>query len=365
MSVRQILACILLLFVGLGHAAKYDASKGRVDSESAQHLLHNISSDISLPFTSETKRLIDTYTYSYRPGAKRIMERGQVYFPSFDYKLEKFGLPKVLKNISIVESNLDVWSVSSKGAVGVWQLMPHTARAHGLKIDVYVDERFDPILSSEVAFAYLSDLYQYFQDWNLALTAYNCGPLKLRKAIREVNSYDLSLIRKVLPLESSRYISRFAAASYLTNYFNVHNIQPDKSYAGPELGSIKIFDYITYGEIANITGLTTDQIAQFNPAIFYNYLPASASGYHLNLPVQELSILIETKGWSYTDIHDVHYLLPSLEKVIPFVNPEFKLFKPFSQGEKNEGEKDSSESMSEVDALAVLRKRYRGKILIT
>jgi membrane-bound lytic murein transglycosylase D len=317
----RIIAFILfVLFSVYSYADTFDASKSAYKKESIQKRLNNMSQDIHLPFTAETRRIIRTYTHTYRSGAQRILERGELYFPAFDYKLEQMGLPKVLKNLSIVESNLDPWSFSTAGAAGVWQLMPHTARSHGLIIDGYVDERLDPLKSGDVAFTYLRDLYEYFGDWNLALTAYNCGPMTLRRIIKECNSYDYKVIKDRLPRESARFISRLAAASYLTRYSDDHSLYAKSNYTSALTG-IEIHNYISYSEISKLTGLTKSQITSYNPAVMHDFIPTSSKGYRLYLPMDHLLTLLHTKNWSYDNIVDLHYHLPELEKRIVFHNP--------------------------------------------
>ena len=354
----RIALAISLLFLAYNlFGTTFDARTNRLDAKSAKLRLESISSEVNLPYTYETNRLLQIYTHSYRPGARRIIERSGLYFPTFEQKLERLDLPPVLKNLGIVESNLEPWSVSKQGAVGVWQLMPNTARKHGLIMDHYVDERFDPILSSTVAFDYLRDLYTQFKDWNLAITAYNCGPVTLRKAVKHGNSYDLNIIGKYLPRESKRYISRLAAATYLTHYYEEHNIHPKRKKYHTGLASIRIYDYLTFSEISKITGLTKTEIAQYNPAVFYDFLPANERGYHLNLPVELMIRFIRIKGRSMNDIIDVHRHLERIEEIlvftIPWVFPStFALpFEPVYGDEKEDGNGQDNHSSEEIFAL--------------
>jgi len=93
-------------------------------------------------------------------------------------------LPLELKYLAVVESALNPVAVSPSGAKGMWQFMYATGSEYGLYIDSYVDERFDPIKSTEAACIYLKHLYKTFGDWDLALAAYNSGPGNVKKAIR-------------------------------------------------------------------------------------------------------------------------------------------------------------------------------------
>jgi len=331
---------LLVFFYQLSFAGTFDARKNRIDFETAQFRINAISSEIDLPLTFETGRLLDIYTYSYRPGARKIMEKGKIYFPVYEHKLSRMGLPDVLKNLTIVESNMDPWSFSSRGAVGAWQIMRYTARAHGLVMDRYVDERFDPVLAGQVAFTYLKSLHVEFGDWNLALIAYNCGPTLLRKAIKQCNSRDLDVLKIALPRESIKYASRFAAASYLSNYYDEHNIRPRTRRYNSHLASINVYDYLTFNQIANITGLTRQEIVELNPAVLHDFLPTNNIGYTLNLPLKEMIRLSVSKGWSLKDIHDLDFHLDELEARLSYTynRPSLGDFNSDAKGEKDKDE---------------------------
>ncbi len=336
---RTLILSILIIVLSTSvFAGVIDAKKNRLDDRTAQLRLDAIEPSVDLPFTRETKRLLDIYTYSYLPGARRIVERSNPYFDQYDHMLDQKGLPKVLKNIAIVESNMDPWSFSSRGAVGVWQLMRTTAKSHGLIIDRYVDERFDPLLASKVAFDYLDELHQEFEDWNLALVAYNFGPTALRKAMRHCNSEKYEIVKGELPRESTRYASRLAAAAYLNIYYQEHaKSKRNHKNDHVELAGIPVYEYITFDEIARITGLDRQDIVEYNPAVTYDYLPANSKGYTINLPSDKMMALISEKEWNARDILNFEYHKTALEKLMPY-HSSFKENIP----QNNDSDEDTS-----------------------
>ena len=115
---------------------------------------------------------------------ENIKDRSAYFFPIFDSYLDQHNLPLELKYVAVVESALKPDALSQSGAKGIWQFMLGTARLYDLKVDSYVDERKDIFAASNAACEYLKVLYHMFDDWNLAIAAYNCGPGNVTKAIR-------------------------------------------------------------------------------------------------------------------------------------------------------------------------------------
>jgi len=122
--------------------------------------------------------------------------------------LQKRGLPAGLSAVIEIESAQNPLALSRKGARGLWQLMPDTARRYGLEVDAVRDERIDIARSTEAASQYFADLYAQFGSWPLALAAYNWGEGNLAEAIARMQSSDFSLLAGsgALPLETRNYV---------------------------------------------------------------------------------------------------------------------------------------------------------------
>ncbi|MEQ9415086.1 MAG: lytic transglycosylase domain-containing protein, partial [Cyclobacteriaceae bacterium] len=141
-----------------------------------------IQGDIRLTYNANTHAFINYFTIKDRDYTRMVLSRKDLYFPLFEKYLAKYGLPDELKYLAIVESGLNPRAVSRARAVGLWQFMSATGRHFGLYNDWYVDDRMDPEKSTEAACKYLAELYGMFNDWELALAAYNSGPGNVRKA---------------------------------------------------------------------------------------------------------------------------------------------------------------------------------------
>lgn len=137
--------------------------------------------------------------------------------------LQSEGLPVSLVGVAALESGFDPAALSPKGALGLWQLMPQTARRFGLEVSARRDDRLDPVKSTFAAASYLKDLYAQFGDWPLALAAYNAGEDRVQQALDRHGARDFWTLsrRSALPGETLRYVpavlSRMNAAPALRN----------------------------------------------------------------------------------------------------------------------------------------------------
>jgi hypothetical protein len=140
------------------------------------------------------------------------LKKAARWFPQIEPILKKNNIPDDFKYIAVVESNL-ANMISSKGAVGFWQFMPETGKEYGLEINDEIDERYDPIKSTNAASKYFLDAYKKFKNWGLVAASYNMGMRGLSRRIEQqkVNSYfDL-----YLNPETGAYVYYVLATKYI------------------------------------------------------------------------------------------------------------------------------------------------------
>jgi len=137
------------------------------------------------------------------------------YFDMMDDVLSDNGIPKQLKYLAVIESNLKANAVSWVGAVGPWQFMPETARGMGLQVNGFRDERTDYLKSTRAASKYLNYLYDIYKDWLLVVAAYNCGPGRVNGAIARAGSNNFWNLQYHLPTETRNHVKKFIATHYI------------------------------------------------------------------------------------------------------------------------------------------------------
>ncbi|NNE55828.1 MAG: LysM peptidoglycan-binding domain-containing protein, partial [Flavobacteriales bacterium] len=232
----------------------------------------------------------------------RVMGTSQLYFPMFDEVFDKYEIPYEMRYLAIVESALNPEARSRAGAVGLWQFMFTTGKMYGLEINSYVDERRDPWKSTDAAARYLKKLYERFDDWNLALAAYNSGPGNVRKAIRRSGGKkDYWSIRPFLPRETRSYVPAFIAMNYVMNHAADHNIFPvEPSYSFWEVDTIVVRQQLKFDQVTAYTGIPTEELQYLNPTYRRNIVPGDGHNHILNLPVGKVGVFIANEDSIYT-----------------------------------------------------------------
>ncbi len=214
------------------------------------------------------------------------LRRGERYLPMIREIFREEGVPEDLAYLALVESHFHQDARSPAAALGLWQFIESTGRACGLRIDWWVDERLDPEASTRAAALHLKELYARFQDWELALAAYNAGPNGLERAIRRGAGSDFWELAegRVLRAETRRYVPKFYAALHLARSAEVG--------AGEELDPVEPLRYDTVRidspvdlrTAARAAGVPVARLRELNPALRRGCTPPSAEPFALRVP---------------------------------------------------------------------------------
>jgi len=255
----------------------------------------NARTPFQIEYNPKLESVIKQYLKYRKRGLTRIIGLSKYYFPMFEEVLDKHNLPLELKYLAVVESALDPRAKSPAGASGLWQFMYQTGRAFDLKSNSYVDDRNDPILSTEAASEYLSYLHGLFDDWDLALAAYNSGPGNVSKAIRRSGgSRNYWNIRPFLPRETANYVPAFLATMYIFEYADEHGLYTD----GPRTpmiatDTIHVKETISFEQINKITDIPIKELQYLNPSYKLDVIPyAKDRPYALRLPLEAVGTFV-------------------------------------------------------------------------
>lgn len=248
---------------------------------------------IEVPYNDIVKRYILRYIKHNPRQLAALQRKSEYYFPIFEDIIARYQLPYELCYLSIVESALNPQARSHMGAAGLWQFMPATGKRYGLEINSLVDERMDPIRSTEAACKYLNDLYNIFNDWNLAIAAYNCGPGNINKAIHRANGKrDFWSIYPFLPRETRGYLPIFIAVVYAMNYAEIHGICPSEPLLTMVSDTIVTTQRQHLKQIAENLDIPLYELRRLNPQYPRDIIPGNRE-YAICLPVDKTGDYID------------------------------------------------------------------------
>ncbi len=249
--------------------------------------LASLQQTIPLPYHKTIHQFIDYFTFRKASYIKTQLERMPIYFTLYERMLAKYGLPDELKYLSMVESALNPRAISRSGAGGLWQFMPGTGRELHLYQDEYVDERMEPVKSTEAACQYLRDLYNTFGDWELAMAGYNCGPGAVRRAMRRSGGDSFWTIYDALPKETRSYVPLFVAHVYMLNYANDHGIVAERPEYPIPFDTIQVNSYFNVQTFARLSRMSILEVQKLNPHITTDMLPEYTRNFMLRVPSEQ------------------------------------------------------------------------------
>ena len=256
----------------------------------------------NIAYNPALESVIKHYLKSRKRSTETLINRSQYYFPMFEEVLDKHNLPLEIKYLAVVESALKARAKSSVGATGLWQFMFSTGKQYGLEVSSYVDERCDPLRSTNAAAKYLASLYKTFGDWDLALAAYNSGPGNVTKAIRRSGGYqNYWNIRPFLPSETAGYLPAFLATFYLFEYADAHGFQVEKNQLPiTATDTIHVKQMITLDQVAEFTDTKIETLQHLNPSYKLDIIPVlETKTYTLRLPLAKIGEFVQNETQIY------------------------------------------------------------------
>lgn len=267
--------------------------------------------DVPINRSSRVDRWIYFFTSpKFRNRFKLWMERSGRYIPLFKRILKENKIPEDLAYLVLIESGFNLRARSRAGAVGPWQFMPATGRRFGLRINYYLDERRDPIKSTKAAAKYLKKLYEQFQDWHLALAAYNAGENRIQRILRKTRktTYWEIIRTRYVPKETKQYVSKYIAGLILAKYPKVFGFVNLNYHLPLETESVILPRGINLRLVSRLSKMSIKDIRKYNPQLRRWQTPPGR-GHTIQLPKWKARIFISrlSKLPKRTYIHSGKY----------------------------------------------------------
>ncbi len=251
---------------------------------------------IEMPFNQPVKKALDFYLMRRRALVERMVSVGfNYYFPIFENALQKYELPSELKYLACIESALRQNAYSPARAAGLWQFIPATGIMQGLEVNSYIDERYDLYKSTDAACKFLKKLYNKFDDWHLAIAAYNCGPGNIDKAIARSGGHRTFWeIYNYLPQETRAYVPFFIAATYVMTYHCEHGLCGSVTDIPVECDTVMVNRMVHFEQIAHCLNLPMEVVESLNPQYIRDIVPGSPEKPHsITLPADKSISFLE------------------------------------------------------------------------
>ena len=306
-----------------------------------KNLFKSYSYNSTMPYSSQVNPYAESYMQDYLQAhgtyLQKLKGEATLKFNFIDNIFSQYGLPKELKYLAVIESNLNSGATSWVGARGPWQFMTYTAKDYGLQVNNFVDERTDYYKSTNAAARYLLTLYKDLKDWLLVIAAYNGGPGRVYSAIRQSGSRNFWALQYYLPTESRNHVKKFIATHYIMEAGDntVGNMDYSTLKAGSDLKPSVSAEIANSTEVLNISGkynsaiiaknLSMDitEFNRLNPG--FDMIMSSGDTFDLRLPSEKMDLFVANK---YPILNEcVHVLLNTVNTETKTVYPGQKILK--------------------------------------
>jgi membrane-bound lytic murein transglycosylase D len=248
---------------------------------------------IPLDMNSHVQREIKSFTVGHeKKFFKAAYARSGRYRPMIIAKLQEAGLPEELSWLPLIESGYKVNALSKARALGMWQFIPSTGYKFGLKRNKYIDERLDPVKSTDAAIAYMKEMHQMFGDWATVLAGYNCGEGRVAHVIRTQNINYLDNfwdLYQRLPRETARYVPRYLATLHIVRDPAKYGLDQVTLEPPMVFDTVKMPGHRHLSHVAKAINTTEKELKGLNPELRYNITPDD--NYPLRVPPDKATIL--------------------------------------------------------------------------
>ena len=285
-----------------------DDTLGVEDNDSIIALeLKRLSTVIPIVYNQRVKKMVNLYL-SRKRSSSALLGMAQYYYPWMKEIFDKYDVPEELVYLTIIESSLNPQAVSRAGATGIWQFMYTTGKMYDLHINTFIDDRRDPVKATDAAARHLKDLYNMFNDWGLAIAAYNCGPGNVRKAIQRSGGKNTFWgVINYLPRETQNYFPAFIGAYFMMEYHNQYGIKPAKISIPTAVDTIMVTKEFHLEQISAVLNIDIQELKTLNPQYKRNVIPAFTQPYPLKLRTKDISRFLDLQDSIYNYQYDTYF----------------------------------------------------------
>ena len=283
-----------------------DWEEGR---EIAEPIQPEITYDFPVTINKQVEYYLDFFQNRQPKTFRKWLERSGRYLPHIQAELKKAGMPLDLAYLPMIESGYSLTAYSRARAAGPWQFMRATGRHYGLTVNSYIDERRDPVRSTEAAIAFLGDLHKRFNDWPLAVAAYNAGGGKISNGLRRHkvdNFWDLAQHR-YLRTETKLYVPKLIAAIIIAKNPEAYGFTDIKYDAPLEYEIAMVPRWTSLRSVTVASNIDYDVLHNLNRQLRKRITPPDTAHYPLKVPVGKKDIIAK-----------------NLHRVYPLVTTKYK-----------------------------------------
>jgi len=277
---------------------------------SYSYVLKEFDIDETYVFEPQFEQFVAKNEARFQRFYRNSVKRGKDYMPMFKDLLVKDGLSHLFVYLSMTESGFQANAKSGKQAAGLWQFMSATAQRFGLKVNKNIDERYDPLASTNAAMKYIQTLYKQFGKWYLVMMAYNCGEGRVARAIKRAGTDDFATLMddrfKYIPAETRTYLKKIILLSMMG----------ERIVSTPTKEEEKIKQEIIDGKIlVNVSGganlLKFAEMLQMKVSDFFDMNP-HLSDYRISEDIAMVQVMIPQEKFH---LYQAFYTPPTLQQI--------------------------------------------------
>ncbi|MBC7466852.1 MAG: lytic transglycosylase domain-containing protein [Bdellovibrio sp.] len=251
--------------------------------------------DLPVTYNKKVSYWISYFQVRGKKFFRDWLEKSTKYMPLLQSELKKAGLPTDLAYMVMIESGFSTQAVSSAQAVGPWQFIQSTGTNYGLQKNWWLDERRDIKKSTLAAIRYLKDLNQEFGSWYLVAASYNMGENGLRRQIKKYGTRDYwELVKKgALPQETQDYVPKILAAMMIAKAPNLYGFRDIDAQFPLQYEMVMAPPGTDIDQLADHLSVTRKSLRELNAELFLGYIPKTAMGHYVRIPLGSLSVASE------------------------------------------------------------------------